>query len=64
MNPILLTEPQACEFLNLGRSTLRRLWTEKTIRPIKLGKSLRFSIAELERFVINLQAQADREGIC
>ena len=61
MKPILLTEPQACEFISLGRSTLRRLWAEGTLHPVKIGKSLRFSTAELERFVITLQAQADRE---
>lgn len=59
MESLLLTEREACERLKLGRSTLRRLWAEGAIHPIKIGRSLRFSSAEIERFVKELQAQAE-----
>ena len=57
---LLLTERETCERLRLGRSTLRRLWAEGAIRPVKVGRSLRFPTAEVERFVTELQAQAER----
>ena len=46
MERLLLTEREACERLNLGRSTLRRLWAEGALQPIKIGRSLRFASAE------------------
>ena len=59
MEQLLLTEKEACERLSLGRSTLRRLWAEGSIRPVKVGRSLRFPSAELARYVEELQAQAE-----
>jgi excisionase family DNA binding protein len=61
MEPLLLTEREACERLSLGRSTLRRLWAEGHLQPLKIGRSLRFASAEIERFVLELQAQAQAE---
>lgn len=51
MDNLLLTEREACERLKLGRSTLRRLWAEGAIKPIKIGRSLRFLSSDLQRFV-------------
>ena len=51
MDSLLLTEREACERLKLGRSTLRRLWAEGAIKPIKIGRSLRFLSSDLQRFV-------------
>ena len=59
MDTLLLTEREACERLKLGRSTLRRLWAEGAIRPIKIGRSLRFPTAEISRFVEELQTQQE-----
>ena len=57
MESLLLTEREACERLKLGRSTLRRLWAEGVIQPVKIGRALRFPSVEIKRFVEELQAQ-------
>ena len=58
MENLLLTEAEACQRLKLGRSTLRRLWAEGAICPVKIGRSLRYPSSEITRFVTELQAQA------
>jgi excisionase family DNA binding protein len=62
MDNLLLTEREACERLRLGRSTLRRLWAEGAIRPVKIGRALRFPASEVERFVKELQDQQPGQG--
>ena len=57
MANLLLTEREACEQLHLGRSTLRRLMAEGTIKAVRIGRSLRFPAKEIERFVADLQAE-------
>ena len=57
MDNILLTESETCKQLHLGRSTLRRLMAEGAIKPVRIGRSLRFPAKEVERFVADLQAQ-------
>ena len=57
--PLLLTEAQACEATQLSRSTLRRLMAQGAIRPVRIGRSLRFTAEELARFVADLQTQPD-----
>ena len=52
---LLLTESETCERLGLSRSTLRRLWSDGAISPVKIGRALRFPAAELERYVASLQ---------
>jgi excisionase family DNA binding protein len=61
MDNLLLTEREACERLRLGRSTLRRLWAEGAINPVKIGRSLRFPASEVERFVKALQHTAEAQ---
>ena len=58
MNDLLLTEREACELLKIGRSTLRRLWAEGAIHPVKIGRALRFPSAEIARYVDELRAEA------
>ena len=62
MESLLMTEAETCERLKLGRSTLRRLWAEGAIRPVKIGRSLRYTSAEVSRFVRDLQAQAENDA--
>ncbi len=54
---MLLTERETCQELSLGRSTLRRLMAEGAIKPVRIGRSLRFPAKEIERFVADLQAE-------
>ena len=57
MTSLLLRESEVCHRLGLGRSTIRRLMAEGALRPLKIGRSLRFPTAEVERYVAELQAQ-------
>ena len=57
MANLLLTEREACEQLHLGRSTLRRLMAEGTIKAVRIGRSLRFPAKEIGRFVADLQTE-------
>ena len=57
MDNILLTESETCRELHLGRSTLRRLMAEGAIKPVRIGRSLRFPAKEIERFVADLQGE-------
>jgi len=52
----LLTEAEAGRALGLSRSTLRRLWADGTLRPVHIGRSLRFPLSEIERFVSELSS--------
>ncbi len=62
MSTLLLTEREMCERLKLGRSTIRRLMAEGALRPLKIGRSLRFAASEAERYVLELQAQQQAQG--
>ena len=61
MDKMLLTERETCEELKLGRSTLRRLMAEGDIKPVRIGRALRFPAKEIERFVADLQAKTNLE---
>ena len=51
LRPLLVTIVQAAEILCVSRTTLYELiWTEQ-LRPIHIGRSVRFSVEQLEDFV-------------
>lgn len=51
VQPLLVTVEQAGEILCLSRSSMYQLmWSEELV-PIRIGRSVRFSIEQLERFV-------------
>ena len=48
---LLVNMVQAAEILSLSRSSLYQLiWCEQLV-PIRIGRSVRFSVDQLERFV-------------
>jgi len=50
-HPLLVTVNQAAEILSLSRSSIYQLiWTEQ-LMPIRIGRSVRFSVDQLEHFV-------------
>ncbi len=54
---LLITVTQAAELLALSRSSIYKLiWTDQLV-PIRIGRSVRFSVEHLERFV------ADRSDV-
>jgi excisionase family DNA binding protein len=43
--------PEAAAILGLGRTTLYELVAAGSIRPVRLGRAIRITRSELERFV-------------
>ena len=60
--PLLLTESQAGESLGLSRSTLRRLWRQGKLVPLKIGKSIRYTQTDVDAFVQQLVAEQRSDG--
>lgn len=49
--PLLVDIAKAAEILAISRSTLYQLiWTDQ-LTPVRIGRCVRLSVAELERFV-------------
>ena len=61
MPNLLYTEKQATEVTQLSRSTLRRLEKEGRLMSVRVGRAVRYLPSELQRFVTELQAQAQME---
>jgi excisionase family DNA binding protein len=55
-NPLLLTPEESATVLRIGRTTIYALMKAGNLRPVHIGRSCRFSRAELERYVDRLQA--------
>lgn len=59
MEKLLLNEKEVGEITGLSRSTLRKLWAEGTLGvPLKIGRSIRWPMAEIEAFVARLREEA------
>lgn len=56
---ILLTVPEAAERLQISRSLLYRLIAGRQISIVKIGRSTRIPVAELEEFVTRNSARID-----
>lgn len=54
--PLLLTVPQAARMLAISRSAVYRLTWSGELTPIHIGRSVRFTVAELERFTAECAA--------
>jgi excisionase family DNA binding protein len=49
--PLLLTVPQAARMLAISRSAMYQLIWKGELVPVHIGRSARFTVSELERFV-------------
>jgi excisionase family DNA binding protein len=49
--PLLLTVPQAARMLAISRSRVYQLIWKGELVPVHIGRSARFTVSELERFV-------------
>ena len=58
MESILICEPDVCEALSLGRSTVRKLMAEGRLPYCHVGRALRFHKTDVERL-----AESLRKGI-
>ena len=55
---LLLTFDEAAEMLGIGRTSLYRLVWAGRLTPVRIGRSVRFSWAQLEVFVSSLESGA------
>src|SRR6187549_218032 len=53
LRPLLVDPKQAARLLGIGCTTLYELIGAGTLRPMRIGRCVRFSVADLERFVAN-----------
>ncbi len=60
--PLLVTAPQAARILSIGRTALYQLIWDGQLTPIHIGRSVRFSVDELEAFVRNRLSDASVGG--
>ena len=60
MRPLLVTVEQAGKSLCLSRSSIYQLIWHEELVPIRIGRSVRFSVQQLERFVT--ERHADHAG--
>lgn len=62
MEQLLFTERETIEYLRMPRTSLRREMARGRIQAIRIGRALRFSAAELRRYVADLEAQATAQN--
>lgn len=55
---LLLTYTQAAKRLNISRTTVYQLIAEGKLMPVHIGRSARITVAELDRFVANLDSES------
>lgn len=53
MRPLLVDAKQAARLLGIGRTMLYELIKTGALTPVHIGRCVRFSVSELERFVAN-----------
>jgi excisionase family DNA binding protein len=51
----LYTASEACSYLNISRSSLYVLMREKRIHSVRIGRSRRIPLDELNRFIESLE---------
>ena len=61
--PLVLTKHDAAELLQVSEDTVENLHRCGELRAIKIGKHLRWRLADVEKFVLELQpAEANGAG--
>ena len=55
--PLLVNVRQACQMLGLGRTSIHHLIVSGQLKPVRIGKAVRFSVDHLRQFVDARSAQ-------
>ena len=61
IEPIAMNVNQAAEYLSIGRTSLYQLKSQNKIKYFKIGSCLRFRKVDLEEFVEQQVAKANKE---
>jgi excisionase family DNA binding protein len=59
IRPLLVDVAQAAEILAISRSSVYQLIWNEQLTPVRIGRSVRFSIAQLEQFVADRIAESE-----
>lgn len=59
---VLLTTAEAAKALHVSRSTVYTLIGQGALRPVHIGRSCRFSLRELQRYVDRLDTSGGHPG--
>ena len=51
LRPLLVTPVQAAAMLNVGRTTIYYLARDGAITPVRIGRSTRYAVEDLEAYV-------------
>ena len=51
VRPLLVSIPQAMAMLCVSRTTLYELMWQRALTPVRIGRSVRFPVEQLEQFV-------------
>ena len=60
IEPLLLTAKQAAKALNISERTLWALSASGEIPKLKIGKSVRYSVADLKKWIAEQSAKNNR----
>ena len=55
MQKLLLTERETEAAVNMSRSTLRKLWAKGELKPVHVGRSIRYVADEVTAYVARLR---------
>ena len=47
----ILTVPEVCEYLHVSQATIYRLLRRKNLPAFRVGKTWRFNVGDLERWI-------------
>ena len=61
--PLLVSVEQATRLLGVGRTTLYHLVRQGQVTPVKIGRAVRFPVAEIEQFVARLIDNTSGPGV-
>jgi len=59
IRPLLVDVAQAAKILAISRSSVYQLIWNEQLTPVRIGRSVRFSIAQLEQFVADRIAESE-----
>ena len=59
---LLWSEPETCLRLGVKRNTLRKLWAERRLVPIHIGKRVFWRPDDVRRYVDSLTEKASDDG--
>lgn len=57
--PALLTEPEAADALHLSQRTLRKARQNGSLRYVRFGRTVRYTVLDLDDFIASAQVAND-----